>query len=709
MSEKFWLSLLGIRGTREEARYGWQTGATDKPERYLRVAFKEKLPVGTVIGGGGTLSFLKAEAPFPGDVTDNSQWETVPLPKGQAGMWVYTLPPGVVTRALRWSFSDSPMPGKTSQSGVSGALILASRLHNLSPEAEAFASSEFGPTPIYREFSQVQNLVTDASLRGYRDFGGFSYAGSPRWKAAPTQDISPEHPQWVILSWSEAKRFSGVGFNNPFAKEIEIDALKAEESGHPAAAPESSWSKIGVLTVSMCWRPAYYEFHVPFATPVKTRALRVRFTRPLSKENTAQNPDIVDNPRDVHLSALLAFTDLAGLPVPPRPERASEPPPIKVAYTMPYDGQVTLAINDAKGHRVRNLIATVDQPAGKRTEPWDGRDDAGNLVAPGTYTVKGITHQPLHLTYQGTVNVSGNPPWQIPGPAGGNTGSWLSDHMPPNDVLSMGDKMFVSALLAESGNGILACDLDGKKFWGTDRFSGPARFGGATGLSYAGYLAQTGGKVYTAGSGWGSYMGITEIDPNTFASRGTFIRLDFGNGDAAPGEGWNCGLSGMAARDGKLYVTFNHPPFSWLGRSAINTMKVDEKQTTTGELKLEQVLALLHARDEVIRAPWTAKESSDPVQHLHLAFTEPQAIGTLILPDAVEVSALKAEAAYPGDLDNDNQWNAFTAAPGAWRVLTAPPGQAATRALRFTFRNAGGKPWRGALRGRSCCRGALKT
>lgn len=39
VSEKFWLSLLGIRSTREEARNGWQTGATDKPERYLRVAF----------------------------------------------------------------------------------------------------------------------------------------------------------------------------------------------------------------------------------------------------------------------------------------------------------------------------------------------------------------------------------------------------------------------------------------------------------------------------------------------------------------------------------------------------------------------------------------------------------------------------------------------------------------------------------------------
>ena len=105
------------------------------------------------------------------------------------------------------------MPGsKPSQSGIDGAFILAGRLHNLSPEAEAIASSEFGPTPIYREFKRVHNLVTDAWLRGYRDFGGFSYAGWPIWQAAPTQDISPEHPQWVILSWPEAEHFSGLGF-----------------------------------------------------------------------------------------------------------------------------------------------------------------------------------------------------------------------------------------------------------------------------------------------------------------------------------------------------------------------------------------------------------------------------------------------------------------------------------------------------------------
>ena len=139
-----------------------------------------------------------------------------------------------------------------------------------------------------------------------------------------------------------------------------------------------------------------------------------------------------------------------------------------------------------------------------QAEPWDGRDEAGNLVPPGSYTVKGIAHQPLHLAYRGTVNVSGNPPWNTSNYNQRGPGGWLSDHEPPNNVTAIGDLIFVSAQVAESGHGILACDLDGNKLWGTHRFGGP------NGLCYAGFLAHDGGKVYTAGIGWGSYLGIND-------------------------------------------------------------------------------------------------------------------------------------------------------------------------------------------------------
>ena len=694
--QEFFLSLLGIRGTREGSRDGWRTGETEEKNRHLRLAFKTPLAVGTILGADGEVSFLKPDAPFPGDVNDDAQWINVPLPEGQAGQRVWTFPSGVVTRALRFSFTASPEPGKPSRSTLQGALILAGRLHNLTPEADAYASSEkSGQGTRTPDAFRVGNLVNE--LSGSRpDTIGYSYT-TGQWTAAPMQDVSREHPQWVVLAWPEAKTFSGVGLLNAFAKEIEIEILKSDAVGHPAVAPESAWNKVGAVTWPVWWRPAYTAVQVPFASAVTTRALRVRIVETLIGGNEEIARISGGKPTHVSLGGLMAFTSLGDKPLPPRPARGEEPPPIKVDYAMPYDGKVALAIDDAEGRRVRNLIADVERSAGEQAEPWDGCDEAGNLVPPGTYTVKGIAHQPLHLTYRGTVNVSGDPPWNTSWHNQHGPGGWLADHAPPSDVMAIGERLFVSALLAESGHGILACDLDGNKLWGEHRFSGPARFGGATGLSYAGYLAHTGGKVYTAGIGWGSYIGITEIDPNTFASRGTVIRLDFTGGDGAP-EGRST-LSGLAARDGKLYVTFNNPPLSWTRRTAISSLKVDGKQTMLGERTLDQVLSLLRGRDEVVREPWQTEESAAPAQHLRLAFTEPQAVGTLILPAAVDVSALKADMAFPGDLDDDSQWIPFAATPGPLRVLTAPPGQAATRALRLTFRNDGGKPWRGALRG----------
>jgi hypothetical protein len=732
--EIFFLDHLGIRVNPSQSRYGWETGKTEERWRHFRVAFKEPLPVGTILGAGGEFSYLRPDAPFPGDVAIDAQWVSVPLPEGQTGLRVWTLPPGVVTRALRFSFSDTPAPGKSSRSCLWGALILAERLYNLTPEADAYASSEriIKPGERLRDAYRVGNLVNELN-RTKLDAIGYPYQ-TGQWTAAPSQDVSREHPQWVVLAWPEAKTFSGIGLVDVFAKEIEIDALKSDATGHPATAPESAWNMVGAVTWPAIFRPQYTSVQTPFAVPVTTRALRVRIVKTLSDEN--QNPFVkghlernpADRNRLVRLGGVMAFATLGDKPIPPRSAKAEQEPPLKVHYTMPYAGTVTMAIDDAKGRRVRNLIACVNRPAGPQAEPWDGLDEDGNPVPPGSYTVKGITHQPLHLNYRGTVNVSGNPPWNTSWHNQHGPGGWLSDHETPNDVMAIGERMFVSATLAESAHGILACDLDGNKLWGEHRF------GGGKGLAYAGFLAHDGGKVYTAGAGWGEFMTVTEIDPVTFAARPSFIRLDFSSGDAAPGTSFlqGGGLSGLAAQKGKLYATFHTAPLSWLQRSAINTTKVDAKETTLGERTLDQLLALLRAKGEVIREPWRPAESTAPMQHLRLAFTEPQAIGTLILPDAVErswstrkppkaigtlilpdavdVSALKSDAAFPGDLNDDSQWIPFSAAPGTrrgeakdedgpLRVLTAPAGQAATRALRFTFRNVDGKPWRGALHG----------
>ncbi len=648
----------------------WLTDETDASVRYLRVAFTTPLPIGTLLGGGGDVSYLKAGAAFPGDVQDNTLWTPVALPEGQAGLRVQPFPPGVTTRALRFTFHEPPAPGAKTRSGFGGLLVLAARLHNLTPEAEAYASSAPTGAANLVEATRVQNLLTGGT-----------------WKAAATEDISPAHPQWVILSWPTAKTFSGVGFLNAFAKTLVVDALATDAVGHPATAPETAWTPAGTLAWPIWWRPAYTDAYVRFAKPVTTRALRIRITEPLTEEN----PDVVNTSNKTRRVALLggvmAFTDLADLPVPARPKVAVEPPPIKIPLTMPYAGKLTLAIDDAKGIRVRNLVAEVDRAAGPTVERWDGRDDAGTMVAPGAYTVKVLTHQPLHLTYQATVNDSGTPPWWKSASWGDQTGpgSWLADHVPPNDVTAIGDKVFIGAVIAESGHTILACDLNGNKLWGTKWLE----------TAGAGYLANDGAKVYAAGEGgWiGNQLMVHEIDPVTFKWR-RVAQLSFDSGNGATG-----GLSGIAAGGGKMYLSFNAPERSWL-RSGIATQNLDEKATSpVNPLYGGSVLGLWRTGGDVpAHLTWQTASATLPAQHLKLAFVTPQPVGTLVLPRGVEAYYLRPGA--DGDVAKDEQWLPLPAAqPGALTVLTAPPGLV-TRALRFTQRAPGdGKPWQARVEG----------
>ena len=108
--------------------------------------------------------------------------------------------------------------------------------------------------------------------------------------------------------------------------------------------------------------------------------------------------------------------------------------------------------------RVRNLLARSPQTSGSHTAGWDLADEQGRLVAPGKYRWKGIVLPPLELRYRGTAypNVANyapeNSPW-LNGPNG--PGGWLADHTPPVGVCTTGDRVFLSAYVAESGDRVV--------------------------------------------------------------------------------------------------------------------------------------------------------------------------------------------------------------------------------------------------------------
>jgi hypothetical protein len=66
----------------------------------------------------------------------------------------------------------------------------------------------------------------------------------------------------------------------------------------------------------------------------------------------------------------------------PNPARAGST--TTLAYVLPADGRMRLALHDAAGRHVRTLVER-DAVAGPAAAAWDGRDAAGTAVAAGVY------------------------------------------------------------------------------------------------------------------------------------------------------------------------------------------------------------------------------------------------------------------------------------------------------------------------------------
>jgi hypothetical protein len=59
----------------------------------------------------------------------------------------------------------------------------------------------------------------------------------------------------------------------------------------------------------------------------------------------------------------------------------------RISYGLPSAGEVSLAVFDATGRKVRTLASGL-QPAGKHTVAWKGRDSDGRQSANGIYFIR---------------------------------------------------------------------------------------------------------------------------------------------------------------------------------------------------------------------------------------------------------------------------------------------------------------------------------
>ena len=131
---------------------------------------------------------------------------------------------------------------------------------------------------------------------------------------------------------------------------------------------------------------------------------------------------------------------------------------ISINFKQPMDGKASIVIEDVHGNRIRNLLSGEPMSAGAHQVQWDGLDDQGNIVAPGTYHWKAVSHPGIRPTYLFSFYNHGNPPWRSAAPSS----DWLADHTNPVAAASSNGRVYLAAPIAESGHAVVKVSTDGQ-------------------------------------------------------------------------------------------------------------------------------------------------------------------------------------------------------------------------------------------------------
>ncbi|MEJ7591928.1 MAG: hypothetical protein WKF77_10290 [Planctomycetaceae bacterium] len=178
--------------------------------------------------------------------------------------------------------------------------------------------------------------------------------------------------------------------------------------------------------------------------------------------------------------------------------------PVSANITVPPGHKfVTVAVDDANGVRVRNLLdaCEVTKLGGKAnaTEPqvlgveWNGLDDYGRSVPDGSYRLRGCSHPGLKCVYEYSFLNPGSPPWEHYKNSG-----WGGDHGYPHAIACLRGhnngawRVALGGHTAEGGSPGFVLGADDKKIHAFGRgWSGPKAMAAADGLLW---IALGGGK-----------------------------------------------------------------------------------------------------------------------------------------------------------------------------------------------------------------------
>ena len=245
---------------------------------------------------------------------------------------------------------------------------------------------------------------------------------------------------WTALGVSDGRRPFAFGETMPAVVDVKW-AFEGEINGHGSAAiyrkPPGAFAFLNIDT----W--GRVEFRPPQAGETQgergtgngERSLKERYAEIAAKAKDAAGPDMSN------------WTP--------------------IVFNMPKRAKVSVNVFDEKGGVIRELIGGEWRDAGRLEVRWDGRDALGFPCETGRDYRWGVyAHDGLDVVYEGTVGVSGEPPYETPDGKGG----WGADHGPPVACAADDTGRYFVWHMNEQGCGLVKTDFDGKVVWRTMPF-----------------------------------------------------------------------------------------------------------------------------------------------------------------------------------------------------------------------------------------------
>ncbi len=357
--------------------------------------------------------------------------------------------------------------------------------------------------------------IKDAKTRGakqafakYPDGKGYIQEISLPWKLLAKDGRSPGPGETMRLTVEPNFTIGQSG------------RLSLKDIFQPGVTPD----RVFTFMSSNCWGPATLERR----GKIQPRAIRLADAREIK----------------VHMSGGLPVADWSALV---KAEEAAGFKPIK--FTMPEDGYVSLQVLNGDRQVVCQLLNQAWETKGQHEVLWDGLTTKnyhtpGQAVPPGNYTWRAIWHKEIGLRLCGWACNGGSAPWDS-----SPTSNWGGDHGVPCAAAAAGDRVFLGWNGAEAGSALLACNLAGNVLWKNSRqgMAGAELLAVDGDLLYAVNWGQENSNyIYRLNAASGAYASYPDNSPDIF------LPQVFENAATAPDR-----IEGLAARDGKLYLSIN--------------------------------------------------------------------------------------------------------------------------------------------------------